>query len=92
MTIARFPSQIVIEDLDDLTELAVITMDDGATARVEIKLVINAARMAGAIRADPRCAAGDAAGRRRNSLTRCTPRSPELPGFFASVALAVCAH
>lgn len=43
MTIARFPSQIVIEDLDDLTELAVITMDDGATARVEIKSPINAA-------------------------------------------------
>lgn len=43
MTIARFPSQIVIEDLDDLTELAVITMDDGATARVEIKSVVNAA-------------------------------------------------
>lgn len=43
MTIARYPSQIVIEDLDDLTELAVITMDDGACARVEIKSPINAA-------------------------------------------------
>lgn len=43
MTIARYPSQIVIEDLDDLTELAVITMDDGTTARVEIKTAINAA-------------------------------------------------
>ena len=43
MTIARFPSQIVIEDQDDSTELAVITMDDGATARVEIKSPINAA-------------------------------------------------
>ena len=43
MTIARFPSQIVIEDLDDLTELAVITMDDGTCARVEIKSVVNAA-------------------------------------------------
>lgn len=43
MTIARFPSQIVIEDLDDLTELAVITMDDGACAQVEIKSVVNAA-------------------------------------------------
>ena len=32
MTIARFPSQIVIEDLDDLTELAVITMDDAANS------------------------------------------------------------
>lgn len=43
MSITRFPGQIVIEDLDDLTELAVITMDDGATARVEIKSVVNAA-------------------------------------------------
>ena len=43
MTINRYPSQIVIEDQDDNTELAVITMDDGATARVEIKTVVNAA-------------------------------------------------
>ena len=43
MTITRFPSQIVIEDEDDNTELAVVTMDDGATARVDIKTVINAA-------------------------------------------------
>ena len=43
MTITRYPSQIVIEDQDDNTELAVVTMDDGACARVEIKSVINAA-------------------------------------------------
>lgn len=43
MTITRYPSQIVIEDQDDNSELAVITMDDGATARVEIKSPINAA-------------------------------------------------
>ena len=43
MSIARFPSQIVVEDTDDRTELAVITMDDGATALVEIKSPINAA-------------------------------------------------
>ena len=43
MTIARYPSQIVIEDQDDNSELAVITMDDGACARVEIKGVVNAA-------------------------------------------------
>ena len=43
MTIARFPSQIVIEDLDDLTELAVPTLDAGAPARVERKRDVNAA-------------------------------------------------
>ena len=43
MTITRYPSQIVIEDQDDNTELAVVTMDDGTCARVEIKSVINAA-------------------------------------------------
>lgn len=43
MSCARFHSQIVIEDQDDLTELAIVTMDDGATARVEIKSPINAA-------------------------------------------------
>ena len=37
----RYPSQIVVED--ECGELAVITMDDGATARVEIKSPINAA-------------------------------------------------
>lgn len=43
MNIARFPSQIVIEDQDDNTELAVITMYDEATAHINIKSPINAA-------------------------------------------------
>lgn len=43
MTITRYPAMIVIEDQDDNTELAIVTMDDGATARVEIKSPINAA-------------------------------------------------
>lgn len=41
MTMTRYPAMIVIED--EIGELAVVTMDDGATARVEIKTVINAA-------------------------------------------------
>jgi hypothetical protein len=43
MSIARFPSQIVIEDSDDNTELAIVTMDDGAAALVEIKSSVSAA-------------------------------------------------
>lgn len=41
MTITRYPAMIVIED--ETGELAVVTMDDGACALVEIKSVINAA-------------------------------------------------
>ena len=37
----RYPAMIVIED--EAGELAIVTMDDGATARVEIKTVVNAA-------------------------------------------------
>lgn len=37
----RYPAMIVIED--ETGELAIVTMDDGATARVEIKSVVNAA-------------------------------------------------
>lgn len=43
MSIARFPSQIVIEDSDCLTELAIVTMYDSATALVEIKSAVSAA-------------------------------------------------
>ena len=41
MTITRHPAMIVIED--ETGELAIVTMDDGATALVEIKSVVNAA-------------------------------------------------
>lgn len=41
MAITRYPAMIVIED--ETGELAIVTMDDGATAKVEIKTVINAA-------------------------------------------------
>ena len=41
MSITRYPAMIVIED--ESGELAIVTMDDGATAKVEIKSVVNAA-------------------------------------------------
>ena len=41
MTITRYPAMIVIED--ETGELAIVTMDDGTCARVEIKSVVNAA-------------------------------------------------
>ena len=41
MSITRYPAMIVIED--ECGELAIITMDDGTCARVEIKSVTNSA-------------------------------------------------